>query len=101
MNPEIPREELTDVLEEVAMEILSRTGVEGPPVNSLGVARGLGMSVAWDDRQAGRARLVRERPRAALRLSRRGGDPPRRIPGQRPGGVAPRPRPIAPTHMRG
>lgn len=59
MNPEIPPEELAEVLDEVAMEVLSRAGTDGPPVNSLGVARALGMSLAWDQQQPGRARLVR------------------------------------------
>ncbi len=59
MNPEIPLEELAHVLDDVAMDILSRAGVDRPPVNMLGVARALGMSLAWDRRQPGRARLVR------------------------------------------
>ncbi len=61
MLPEITREELSASLDAVAEEVLSETGVEGPPVDAVAIARRLGMTVAWDDRQHGRARYVRLR----------------------------------------
>jgi hypothetical protein len=56
---ELTREELTAGLDRVIEEILAQAGVERPPVDAMGVARDLGISVAWDDRQEGRARYVR------------------------------------------
>jgi hypothetical protein len=40
-------------------EVLGEAGVRKPPVDALGVARTLGIAVATDDRQDGRARYVR------------------------------------------
>ena len=59
MLPEFTREELAAGMDAVAMEILSDAGREGPPVDALEVARQLGITVAMDDRQQGRARFVR------------------------------------------
>jgi Zn-dependent peptidase ImmA (M78 family) len=58
MLPEITREELSTVLEIVAAEPLAPAGILQPPVNALRIAQILGLAVAWDDRQSGRARLV-------------------------------------------
>jgi hypothetical protein len=59
MLPEFTREELAAGLDAVAMEVLVEAGVEGPPVDAFEVAQALGISVAFDDRQQGRARYVR------------------------------------------
>ena len=67
MLPEFAREELAAGLDAVAMEVLVEAGVEGPPVDAFEVARALGITVALDDRQQGRARYVRLRGRGAGR----------------------------------
>jgi len=58
---EITREELSAGLDTVAMEVLRGAGIERPPVDAIALARRLGVTVAWDDRQRGRARYVRLR----------------------------------------
>jgi Zn-dependent peptidase ImmA (M78 family) len=59
MLPEYTREELAAGLDAVVLEILDEAGIEHPPVNAFAVAARLGMTVAEDDRQQGRARFVR------------------------------------------
>jgi hypothetical protein len=59
MLPEYTREELAQGLDSMAEEILQRAGRVGPPVDAFAVANALGLAVAWDDRQQGRARYVR------------------------------------------
>ena len=59
MFPELTREELATGLDRVAEEILAEAGVRSPPVDALAIARMLGITVALDDRQEGRARYVR------------------------------------------
>ncbi len=59
MFPEYTREELAAGLDHVAAEVLRQAAVGRPPVDVLVVARRLGIAVAWDGRQAGRARYVR------------------------------------------
>jgi len=59
MFPEYTREELAAGLDYVAAEVLRQAAVAEPPVDALQVARTLGIAVAWDGRQAGRARYVR------------------------------------------
>jgi hypothetical protein len=59
MLPEFTREELAAGLDRVAEEVLVRSGVAGPPVDAFAVAQALGVAVALDDRQQGRARYVR------------------------------------------
>lgn len=61
MLPEITTEDYSVCLDTVAMEVLDEAGVGGPPVDALALARRLGIDVAWDDRQRGRARYVRLR----------------------------------------
>ena len=61
MLAEIAAEELSDCLDEVAMEVLDTAQVAGPPVDTLAVAGALGITVASDDRQRCRARFVRLR----------------------------------------
>lgn len=58
MLPEILLEDLSAALDAVAADILEQAAVDGPPVDALQVAQRLGLTVAWDDRQPGRARLV-------------------------------------------
>ena len=59
MLPELTREEVSIALDTLAMEVLTMAGVQRPPVDTLAVARALGIRVALDDRQQGRARCVR------------------------------------------
>jgi hypothetical protein len=59
MLPEFAREELAAGLDAVAAEILAAAGIDRPPVDAFAVARALGITVALDERQEGRARYVR------------------------------------------
>ncbi len=59
MLAEITREELTAVLEGVVMDLLAEGRIERPPVDAVRLAESLGMTVALDDCQQGRARFVR------------------------------------------
>jgi hypothetical protein len=74
MLPEYTREELAAGLDRVADEILDKAGVGTPPVDAFALAQSLGIAVALDDRQQGRARYVRlsnrrtERRRATILL---------------------------------
>src|SRR5690606_27104619 len=56
MVPEIPQEELSAALDSVAAEAIDRSALAEPPVDAVRVAQALGLTVVWDDRQAGRAR---------------------------------------------
>jgi Zn-dependent peptidase ImmA (M78 family) len=58
MMPEVAREDLAIALDSVGAEALSSAEVHHPPVDAVSVAKRLGLTVAWDDRQQGRARLV-------------------------------------------
>lgn len=83
MLPELTREEFSAALDRVAAEVLAEAGAEGPPVEAVAVARALGITVAWDDGQPGRARYVRLRPHRGGRaqatiLARREPRPERR-----------------------
>lgn len=64
MFPELPREELAAGLDAVAMDVLAEAGVDRPPVDVFSVAWALGITIAEDDRQQGRARYVRLRGRS-------------------------------------
>ncbi len=74
MFPELTREELAAGFDRVAAEILAEARIDGPPVDAFVVAKRLGIVVARDDRQSGRARYVRlcdrgsRRPRATILL---------------------------------
>jgi len=74
MLPELAQEELACVLDTVAAEALTEAGVGGPPIDAYRVAAAMGITVAIDDRQAGRSRYVRlngyraRRPRATILL---------------------------------
>ena len=59
MFPEYTHEELAAGLDAVAMDLLAEAGVDGPPVDAFDLARRLGITVAVDDCQRGRARYVR------------------------------------------
>jgi len=56
-------EEWAGGLDAVATQVLQAAGVDGPPVDAIGVARALGLRVAVDDGQPCRARYVRLRGR--------------------------------------
>ncbi|HTQ38282.1 MAG TPA: ImmA/IrrE family metallo-endopeptidase [Pirellulales bacterium] len=58
MLPEISQEEMAVALDIVAREALKTAHWATPPVDAVGLAQRLGLNVAWDDRQQGRARLV-------------------------------------------
>jgi Zn-dependent peptidase ImmA (M78 family) len=62
------REELAVGLDAVAMELLAEANVDGPPVDAFLLARRLGITVAVDDLQQGRARYVRLGGRRPSRL---------------------------------
>jgi len=73
MLPELTHEETAVALDEVAAELLHEAGVTQPPVDAFAVAGALGITVARDDCQSGRARYVRLRsyagdPRATILL---------------------------------
>jgi hypothetical protein len=59
MLSEFTREELAAGLDRVAERVLEEARIEGPPVDAFAVAHTLGIAVALDDRQDGRARYVR------------------------------------------
>jgi predicted transcriptional regulator len=59
MLPELTQEELSQALDQVAADAVTRLDQTEPPVDALVLARALGLTVAWDDRQSGRARIVR------------------------------------------
>lgn len=61
MLAEIPCEEIALALDGVAEALLEEAGVTGPPIDAFALAARLGIAVASDDRQAGRARYVRLR----------------------------------------
>jgi hypothetical protein len=61
MLPEITSDDLSGALDTVAMDVLDRAGIDRPPVDAIQLARRLGITVAVDDRQRGRARYVRHR----------------------------------------
>ena len=78
MLPELTREELAAALDTTAMSVMRAAGIDGPPVDAFRLAESLGIVVALDDRQAGRARYVRvaarphtSRPSQASILMRR------------------------------
>ncbi len=65
MLAEYTCEELAAGLDRVVEGILAEVGISEPPVDALTVAQALGIAVAWDHRQEGRARYVRLSPRRA------------------------------------
>ncbi len=67
MLPDLTLEEVAEGLDSVVDEILARAGIKQPPVDAFQVAQALGITVALDDCQEGRARYVRLNNRRALR----------------------------------
>ncbi len=59
MLGELTQEEFSATLDDIVGELLERGAIVEPPVNALQLAERLGLTVAWDTRQAGRGRLVR------------------------------------------
>lgn len=59
MFAELTHEEMAAGLDRVVEEILDEVGIRQPPIDAIAVARLLGIAVALDDRQQGRARYVR------------------------------------------
>jgi hypothetical protein len=59
MLPEFTREELAAGIDRVAERVLENARIERPPVDAFAVAETLGIAVALDNRQQGRARYVR------------------------------------------
>jgi hypothetical protein len=53
MLPEIPLEEIALVLDEIAEDLLAKAAIAQPPIDAAHIAKCLGLTVAWDDRQAG------------------------------------------------
>jgi hypothetical protein len=63
MLAELSREELAAGMDAVVLEILAEAGIHAPPVDALALAQRLGITVAIDELQEGRARFVRLRGR--------------------------------------
>jgi len=61
MLPELTTDELAAALDAVADGVLARLDAAEPPIDALELARALQLSVAWDERQSGRGRVVRLR----------------------------------------
>ena len=59
MLPELTEQELSATLDTVATDALTALEPCEPPINTLVLARALGLAIAWDERQAGRGRIVR------------------------------------------
>jgi predicted transcriptional regulator len=59
MLSELTQEELSNALDAVAGEAIAALEDDRPPVDALALARALRLSVAWDEQQSGRGRVVR------------------------------------------
>jgi len=68
MLAELPVEEYSAVLDEVAAGVLADSAIVGPPVDPFRLARAMGITVAEDAGQTGRARYVRLGGRHGHRL---------------------------------
>ena len=51
--------EWSEALADAASELLEKSHLLAPPVDAIGIARSLGMQVAWDHGQSGRGRIKR------------------------------------------
>jgi hypothetical protein len=58
MLPELTPDEFSAALDAVAADVHARAASDAP-IDALALARALGISVAWDQRQAGRGRTAR------------------------------------------
>ena len=77
MMPEIPLEELAAVLDSVATDALAKAEIGEPPIDTMAIAKRLGLTIAWDDRQAGRARTVKLSGAGGVEIPRELGADPR------------------------
>ncbi len=59
MLSELTQEELSLALDTIAAEAIAALAGVGPPVDALRLAQALRLTVAWDERQNGRGRIVR------------------------------------------
>jgi Zn-dependent peptidase ImmA (M78 family) len=59
MLSELTQEELSIALDAVAGEAIAALPDDRPPMDALALARALRLSVAWDEQQSGRGRIVR------------------------------------------
>ena len=67
MLPDLTLEELAEGLDAVVEEILARYGWKQPPVDAFRIAEAMGITIALDDCQEGRARYVRLQDRSKSR----------------------------------
>ncbi len=74
MLPELTQDEFSAALDAVAGSVLDAAGQYAPPIDAAGLARALGLALAWDTEQPGRGRVVRlagfggTRPRGSILL---------------------------------
>jgi hypothetical protein len=61
---QITTEEIAVALDAAVIRLLETPGVVAPPIDAVALATQLGFTLAWDDRQSSRARLVRLGQRA-------------------------------------
>jgi hypothetical protein len=61
MLPHLTQHDVASALDDVAAELLAAAGVISPPVDAIALAGRLAMTIAVDDQQQGRARIVRLR----------------------------------------
>jgi len=59
MLSEIPQDELRAALDDLVASLLGEASIHQPPVDAQRVAQARGLTVAWDEEQASRARHVR------------------------------------------
>ncbi len=59
MLPDITPEEWSAAMDGAVIELFEEVGVLGPPIDALEIAKTLGIAIAMDGRQRGRARCVR------------------------------------------
>lgn len=59
-------EEISAALDAVVAELFDSAGVREPPIDSVSLAKLLGFTLAWDDGQSSRARLVRLAERSSI-----------------------------------
>lgn len=68
MLPELTRLEFAAALDAASAEVLAELPIIEPPVDAIALARRLGLSLAWDDTQPGRGRIVRRHAAASRSL---------------------------------
>ncbi|REK15753.1 MAG: ImmA/IrrE family metallo-endopeptidase [Planctomycetota bacterium] len=59
MLPELTTEEWSEALDAVAGQLIAELPSAAPPIDALRLARTLGLTVAWDERQPSRGRMAR------------------------------------------